>query len=119
MRTLLTLCKISAGHRSLFDECAFRAGTSISHQDGVDQRRRTIAVLQQLQVLIGAEPTRHDPSLADVERVLRAVQQAFGRYATLETVIQTLVAQDLAQQYAQRRSLSASSLKLPQQEVMG
>jgi hypothetical protein len=65
--------------------------------------RRTVAILQQLQVLIGYEAAEGDPSLADLLHLLQGAQRDFGRTATLEGVIQTLVAQDLEQQLMARK----------------
>ncbi len=67
--------------------------------------RRTVAVLQQLQVLIGCAATESDPNLADLLCLIQAVQREFGRTAPLEGVIQALVAQDLEQQMTVRRKI--------------
>ncbi|SRR5712692_3263778 len=65
--------------------------------------RRTLGALQELQVMIGRESAECDPSLADLVRLLRSVQREFGRSASLEGVIQALVAQDLERQRASRK----------------
>jgi hypothetical protein len=69
--------------------------------------RRTVAVLQQLQVLIGCATTESDPNLADLLYLIQAVQQEFGHTAPLEGVIQALVARDLEHQMAVRRQKRA------------
>src|SRR5712692_9146549 len=62
-----------------------------------------ITWVQELQVMIGRESAECDPSLADLVRLLRSVQREFGRSASLEGVIQALVAQDLERQRASRK----------------
>ena len=67
--------------------------------------KRTIGVLQQLQVLlahVGGEVT-----LEDVVLQVAALQAEFGPGAVLEDVIQTLVVRQLAGQLVQRQMRSA------------
>jgi hypothetical protein len=57
------------------------------------------AALQQLQVLFGSQPTVfYDPSLADIVHLIHSAQVRFGEDASLEQVIQSLVAEDIARQ---------------------
>ena len=65
--------------------------------------RQTVAVLQQLQVMIGRKSAESNPNLADLATLLCTMQQHFGHVASLERVIQVLVAQDLEQQLENRR----------------
>jgi len=65
--------------------------------------RRTLGALQQLQVMIGRESAERDPSLADLVQLLRSMQRELGHSASLEGVIQTLVAQDIERQLACRK----------------
>ncbi len=68
-----------------------------------------IGVLQQWQVLLAPlrdAPTVTTITLADAQTVIRTLQQTFGPAATLETIIQSLVARDLRDQLEQRRSRS-------------
>jgi hypothetical protein len=65
--------------------------------------RRTLSVLQHLQAMVGREATGCDPSLADFVSLIRSVQREFGWNASLEGVIQALVAQDIAHQLAERK----------------
>lgn len=65
--------------------------------------RRTLGVLQQLQAMIGREAAEGDPGLIDLVQVIGSMQRAFGRNASLEGVIQALVAQDIDRQLAQRK----------------
>ena len=71
--------------------------------------RQAVQALQRTQTLLGRESAECDPGLADVGAYLQVLQQSlyaaqatFGRNASLEGVIQTLVAQDIEQQLAQR-----------------
>jgi hypothetical protein len=73
--------------------------------------RRTVAALQQFQVLIGQEATESDPNLTDLLCLIQAVQREFGRAASLEGVIQALVAWDLEQQLATRRQQRAQDAR--------
>ena len=61
---------------------------------------RTIGVLQQLQALMAAW---NDPTLADVTRLVLAIQQDFGPGESLEHVIQSLVGRNLKRQILARR----------------
>ena len=61
---------------------------------------RTIGVLQHLQVLCTAQG---DTSLADVIRVVRDMQRAFGEDTQLESVIQALVGQHQLASHMTRR----------------
>jgi hypothetical protein len=69
--------------------------------------RRTLAHLQQLQAMIGSEAASGDPSLTDLARLLRSMQREYGRDASLEGVIQALVAQDLDRQLSAHKQRSA------------
>lgn len=69
--------------------------------------RRTIAVLQQLQVLLVVHGAGHDPALADVQQVLRQAERHFGATASLEDVIQSLVGYDLTRQRHERQARRA------------
>jgi hypothetical protein len=62
--------------------------------------RFACAVLQQLQALFGRDPTEDDPSLADLSAFIEQIQATFGPDASLESVIQALVADDLERQLA-------------------
>lgn len=64
-----------------------------------------VGVLQQVQALMQLLSTQHsgDPSLEDVVSLLFALQLDFGRCASLETVIQTLVAQLMLDRESERR----------------
>ena len=69
--------------------------------------QRLIGVLQQWQMLLaplGDAPTARAITLADVQAVMLALQQTFGHAATLETIIQSLVACDLREQLEQRHN---------------
>lgn len=64
-----------------------------------------IGVLQQWQVLLAPlrdAPTATTITIADVQAVILTLQQTFGPAATLETIIQSLVARDLREQLEQR-----------------
>ncbi len=76
--------------------------------------RRTIAALQQLQAIIGYETARQDPRLSDFVALLRSVQRHFGRQASLEGVIQSLVVQDTERQLRQRKLRRAA---IPQEKT--
>lgn len=65
--------------------------------------RRTLNVLKQLQVLIGRDAAEQDPGLLDIMRLLQDMQHVFGRSASLEAVIQALVAQDIKHQLVTRK----------------
>lgn len=67
---------------------------------------RTIGILQQWQVLLAPLSNRSATTitLSEVGAATLALQQAFGATATLETIIQSLVAQDLREQLARRKS---------------
>lgn len=68
------------------------------------ETRRTIGVLQQWQVLLSPRcPTATEVTLADVQAVTASLQEAFGVFTSLESIIQQLVSQDLREQIAQRR----------------
>lgn len=84
----------------LFPEEAYAPKKRLSYKGNV---RRTVGVLQQLQVMIGRECADRNPSLADLVDLVRSAQRDFGRSASLEGVIQALVAQDVARQRANRR----------------
>jgi hypothetical protein len=73
--------------------------------------RRTVAALQQLQVLIGCEAAENNPNLADLHCLIQTVQREFGRTAPLEGVIQALVALDLEQQMEVRRQRQAQDAR--------
>ncbi len=75
-----------------------------------DDLRQTLGVLQQLQVLIGTDATQNNPSLAEVSRMIHTIQREFGKQASLETVIQALVAQDIERQLTQRKTLRNGNL---------
>ena len=94
-----------------------RKHVSLSSQEDL---RRTLAVLQQLQVIVGYEAATQNPGLRDLVDVVRMVQRAFGRNASLEAVIQTLVAQDIERQLAERKlqQTSAPQAIPPQQEAV-
>lgn len=64
-----------------------------------DDLARLIGVLQQLQALMVAW---NDPTLADLTRLVLAIQHDFGPGESLEQVIQALVGQHLATQMAHR-----------------
>lgn len=68
--------------------------------------RRTLALLQQMQAMIGSAAASGDPGLTDLARLIGSMRREFGRDASLEGVIQALVAQDLAQQLSARKSRS-------------
>ena len=72
---------------------------------------RTIGVLQQLQVLIGREAAERDPSLADLMGPIRAMQREFGRRASLEGTIQSLVVLDLEEQLASGKQRSVQPVE--------
>jgi len=66
-----------------------------------------IGILQQWQVLLAPlrdAPTVTTITLSDVQAVILTLQQAFGPAATLETIIQSLVARDLRDQLEQWRA---------------
>ncbi len=84
----------------LFPEEAYAPKKRLSY---TMEERRTLAVLQQLQAMIGAEAATRDPGLADLKRLLGSMQRDFGRNASLEDVIQLLVARDLERQLAARK----------------
>jgi hypothetical protein len=67
--------------------------------------RRLIGVLQQWQVLLAPSCALAvtEVTLADVQAVTLALQQTFGLTASLETIIQHLVGQDLREQLEQRQ----------------
>lgn len=69
--------------------------------------RRTIAVLQQLQVLLVIHERGHDPLLTEVGLVLRQAERHFGATASLEDVIQSLVGYDLTRQRQERQARRA------------
>jgi hypothetical protein len=60
-------------------------------------------VLQALQAFLGQEPTLRDPSLADLGALILHLQGTYGEHASLEDVIQTLVAKDTERQLAARQ----------------
>jgi len=60
--------------------------------------QRVIGVLQQWQAPLRDVATATTITLTDVQTVILALQQAFGPAATLETIIQSLVARDLLEQ---------------------
>lgn len=66
---------------------------------------RTIGVLQHWQLLLAPQndATATTITLADIQAVTLALQQAFGPQATLEAIIQQLVGQDLRGQVERRR----------------
>jgi hypothetical protein len=66
--------------------------------------RRLIGVLQQWQVLLApaCAVSVSEVTLADALAVIEAMQQTFGHSASLETIIQHLVGQDLREQVEQR-----------------
>jgi len=68
--------------------------------------QRVIGVLQQWQAPLRDVATATTITLTDVQTVILALQQAFGPAATLETIIQSLVARDLREQLEQRHSRS-------------
>ena len=65
--------------------------------------RFACAVLQQLQALFGRKPTVDDPSLADLNAFIGQMQAIFGPDASLESVIQALVAEDIERQLVASR----------------
>jgi len=67
--------------------------------------RRIIGMLQQWQALLAlpGDAQAATVTLAEVQNVVLALQHAFGPGATLETIIQQLVAQDLREQLQRRR----------------
>lgn len=67
--------------------------------------QRAIGVLQHWQALLAppGSTLAATITLADVQRIMLALHQAFGPGATLETIIQHLVGHDLREQLAQRR----------------
>jgi len=69
------------------------------------ETQRIIGVLQHWQALLTppCDSQTATITLADVQNVVLALQQAFGPGATLETIIQQLVAQDLREQVERRR----------------
>jgi hypothetical protein len=68
------------------------------------EMRRTIGVLQQWQVLLSPRgATATEVTLADVQAVTASLQEVFGTFTPLETIIQHLVSQDLREQIAQHR----------------
>lgn len=83
-----------------FPEEAYAPKKRLSYT--VDERR-TLAVLQQLQAMLGAEAAASDPGLADLKRLLGSMQRDFGRNASVEDVIQLLVARDLERQLTARK----------------
>ena len=84
----------------IFPDVCMPRGLPLSYDGDV---RRTVGALQQLQVLIGRENAERNPNLADLLRLIRTVQRTFGRRASLESVIQALVAQDIERQLAVRK----------------
>jgi hypothetical protein len=71
--------------------------------------QRLIGVLQQWQTLLAPRrdaTTVMTITLADVQAAILALQQTFGSAATLETIIQSLVARDLRDQFEQRPGTS-------------
>jgi len=60
-----------------------------------EQLRRTLQVLQHLQVLMVMQSGKPDPALIDVRYLLRQTERHFGAAASLEDVIQALVGYDL------------------------
>jgi hypothetical protein len=68
--------------------------------------RRMIGVLQQWQVLLAPSCALSvtEVTLADVQATMLALQQTFGLTASLETIIQHLVGQDLREQLEQRQA---------------
>ena len=68
------------------------------------ETRHVIGILQQWQVLLSSgDAAAAEVTLAEVQNIVLALQQAFGPAATLETIIQQLVAQDLREQLQRRR----------------
>lgn len=65
--------------------------------------RRTLDVLKQLQALIGRNAAEQDPRLTDIMQLLKKMQRTFGYTASLEVVIQALVAQDIKRQLVPRK----------------
>jgi hypothetical protein len=74
---------------------------------------RFVGVLQHWQVLLaprGDVATVTTITLADVQRVTITLQHEFGATASLEAIIQTLVAEHLREQVEQRRSSQAAQI---------
>ena len=69
------------------------------------ETRRVIGVLQQWQFLLAelCDTSATEVTLAEVQAVTAGLQETFGASATLETIIQTLVGQDLREQLDQRQ----------------
>lgn len=72
-----------------------------------EDMRRTLSVLKQLQVLIERDAAEQDPGLMDIMQLLKDMQHTFGRTASLEAVIQALVAQDIKRQLISRKRKEA------------
>lgn len=73
--------------------------------------QRTIGILQQWQMLLAPLSNRSVTTitLADVGAATLALQQACGATATLETIIQSLVVEDLREQLARRKPCNEGS----------